>query len=152
MATPTATAAGSTRASPPRARLRRHCDTPARRSAVQPSPQGAASGRCRPKTTLCLLDGRFALHVHWQNPFDGSSGEGGASRLSNFVGTFFFSDSNNVELMTKVLPFPDRIALFYGALTDFDYTLEVDDLLSGQVKTYHGTPGRLCGGLDNDAF
>jgi hypothetical protein len=113
----------------------------------------AAAGRCRPdKTTLCLLDGRFALHVHWQNPFDGSRGEGGASRLSNFVGTFFFSDSNNVELMTKVLPFPDRIALFYGALTDFDYTLEVDDLLSGQVKTYHGTPGRLCGGLDNDAF
>src|SRR5882724_721691 len=113
----------------------------------------AASGRCRPDpTTLCLLDGRFALHVHWQNPFDGSSGEGGASRLSNFVGTFFFSDGNNVELMAKVLPFSDRIALFYGALTDFDYTLEVDDLLAGKVKTYHSTPGRLCGGLDNDAF
>jgi hypothetical protein len=112
-----------------------------------------SSGGCRPdRTTLCLLNGRFALRVHWQNPFDGSNGEGGPNPLSNVVGTFFFTDRNNVELMTKVLQFPDRVALFYGALTDFQYTLTVDDTLTGKVKTYQSTAARLCGGLDNSAF
>jgi hypothetical protein len=118
-----------------------------------PQPAAAASGRCRAdRTTLCLLNGRFAVHVHWQNPFDGSKGEGGPASLSNFVGTFFFTDRNNVELMVKVLPFTDQVSLYYGALTDFQYTLEVNDTLTGRVKTYLSTAGRLCGGLDNDGF
>jgi hypothetical protein len=117
------------------------------------APRRGVSGGCRPdKTTLCLVDGRFAVRVHWQNPFGGASGEGAPGALSNFVGTFSFSDRNNVELMVKLLPFPDRIALFYGALTDFDYTLEVSDLATGKVKTYRSLPGLLCGGLDNSAF
>lgn len=116
-------------------------------------PRRGASGPCRAdRTTLCLLDGRFAVRVHWRNPFDNSNGDGSPNQLSNFVGTFYFSDRNNVELMAKVLPFPDRIALFYGALTDFDYTLEVDDLVAGKSNLYHSTPGQLCGGIDNAAF
>ncbi len=120
---------------------------------LAPAPRPAASGRCRPsRTTLCLLNGRFALNVHWLNPFNGSSGDGGAAPLTNFVGTFYFDDRNNVELMTKVLPFSDQVSLYYGALTDFQYTLTVEDTLTGRVKTYQSTAGQLCGGLDNAAF
>jgi hypothetical protein len=121
-------------------------------SAVLPVPS-PASGSCRPgRGVLCLLDGRFAVQVDWQNPFDGSSGQGGPAQLSNFVGTFFFTDSSNVELMTKVIPFPDRVVVFYGALTDFKYTLSVTDTVSGRTNTYQSQPGKLCGGLDNSAF
>jgi hypothetical protein len=117
------------------------------------APRRGSSGACRPdRDTLCLLNGRFAVRVHWRNPFDGTSGEGGAAPLSNLVGTFYFTDRNNVELMTKILQFPDRLAFFYGALSDLDYMIEVTDTASGAVKTYQSTPSRLCGGLDNSAF
>jgi hypothetical protein len=122
-------------------------------SALLPGAKAAASGSCRPdRQVLCLLNGRFAVQVDWQNPFDGSSGHGGPHQLSSLVGTFFFSDSSNVELMTKIIPFPDRFVFFYGALTDFKYTLTVTDTLSGRTNTYQSTPGQLCGGLDNSAF
>ncbi|HTQ80842.1 MAG TPA: hypothetical protein VMM92_12660, partial [Thermoanaerobaculia bacterium] len=121
-------------------------------SAVQ-STGAAASGSCRGDAqTLCLLDGRFAIRVNWQNPGNDTSGAGGAGRLSNLVGTFYFTDASNVELMTKVVPFPDRIVFFYGALTDLAYTIQVTDTVGGGVKTYQSTPGQLCGGLDNNAF
>jgi hypothetical protein len=115
--------------------------------------QGNASGGCRPdRQTLCLLDGRFAVRVNWQNPGNNTSGQGGPNQLSNLVGTFFFTDASNVELMTKLIPFPDRVVFFYGALTDLAYTIQVTDTLSGTTKTYQSAPGKLCGGLDNTAF
>jgi hypothetical protein len=121
-------------------------------SAVLPD-TARASGSCRPgRGVLCLLDGRFAVQVDWQNPFDGSTGQGGPNQLSNFVGTFFFTDPSNVELMTKVIPFPDRVVFFYGALSDFKYNLQVTDTVSGRVNVYSSRPAQLCGGLDNNAF
>ena len=112
-----------------------------------------AATACRPgPNTLCLLKNRFAVEVDWRNPGDGTSGRGGAAALSNLTGTFTFGDRSNVELMVKMIDFNDRIALFWGALSDLDYTLKVTDTTTGAVKTYRSTPGRLCGGLDNNAF
>src|SRR5882724_1320287 len=114
---------------------------------------GRASGSCRADAnTLCLLNGRFAVRVSWSNPGNGTSGQGGANALSNLVGTFFFTDRSNVELMTKVVPFPDRVVFFYGALSDLPYTLQVTDTQNGATKSYQSTAGKLCGGLDNTAF
>jgi len=113
----------------------------------------ASSGACQAsRTTLCLLNGRFTVTVDWANPGDGSSGQGTAAALSKLVGIFSFTDPSNVELMTKVIQFPDRVAFFYGALSDLPYTIHVTDNSTGAAKTYTGTSGRLCGGLDNDAF
>jgi matrixin len=115
--------------------------------------RGNASGSCRSDaTTLCLLSGRFAVRVNWQNPGNGTSGQGGANALSNLVGTFFFTDRSNVELMTKVVPFPDRVVFFYGALSDLPYSIQVTDTVNGAVRNYQSTAGKLCGGLDNSAF
>ncbi len=112
-----------------------------------------AAGPCRAgKNTLCLLNGRFSVTVDWANPGNGQSGEAIAAPLSNLVGTFYFTDPSDVELMAKLLQFPDHIAFYYGALSDLPYTIHVTDLSSGTVKTYTGTAGTLCGGLDNDAF
>ena len=119
---------------------------------VQSSPLGKAAS-CRPgPSTLCLLKSRFAVEVDWRNPANGTSGQGGAAALSNVTGTFTFGDRSNVELMVKLLDFGDRIAFFWGALSDLDYTIRVTDTETGTVKTYQSRPGTLCGGLDNDAF
>jgi hypothetical protein len=113
----------------------------------------AAAGTCRPgPTTLCLQRNRFTVEVDWRNPANGTSGQGGAAALSNVTGTFTFGDRSNVELMVKMLDFGGRVALFWGSLSDLEYTLKVTDTEAGTVKTYHSTPGKLCGGLDNNAF
>jgi hypothetical protein len=54
--------------------------------------------------------------------------------------------------LVKLVQFPDRIAFFYGTLSDLDYTITVSDRSSGATKTYHNPAGRYCGGLDNNAF
>jgi hypothetical protein len=124
----------------------------AARTRVDPAAAGA-SASCRANAqTLCLLRGRFALSVDWSNPGNNTSGTGGAARLSDLVGTFFFTDSGNVELMTKMIDFGDHVVVFYGALSDLPYTITVTDTTNGNVKTYHSTAGTLCGGLDNHAF
>lgn len=124
-------------------------------SLLAPAPQSSvrAAAACRAgATTLCLLKGRYSVEVDWRNPGNGTSGKGGAAALSNVTGTFTFGDRSNVELMVKMIDFGSHVALFWGALSDLDYTLKVTDTATGVVKSYHSTPGRLCGGLDNNAF
>lgn len=118
-------------------------------AALTPAPQGvcaAGSGN------LCLLGRRFQVEVDWRNQFDGSSGRGGAVGLSGLTGAFYFTDASNLELLVKLLEFPDRIAVFWGTLSNLEYTLRVTDTATGTVKTYHNPPGQYCGGLDNGAF
>lgn len=116
-------------------------------------PKTAASGSCKPgANTLCLGNGRFAVSVDWANPGDNTSGLGGAVPLSAVTGAFYFTDKSNLELLTKVLDFGDRIAFFYGTLSDLEYTLSVRDTVGGTVQSYHNAAGTFCGGLDNHAF
>ncbi len=42
--------------------------------------------------------------------------------------------------------------VFYGALSDADYTLRVEDLATGRVRTYHNPAGRLASAGDTGAF
>jgi hypothetical protein len=122
-------------------------------AATAPRSVTAAAGTCKTgPNTLCLLDRRFAVELDWRNPFNNTSGVGGAGTLSNITGTFTFGDRSNVELMVKMLNLEDRTAIFWGALSDLEYTLRVTDTTTGVVKTYSNPAGRLCGGIDNNAF
>lgn len=113
----------------------------------------AKAGSCRAdKNTICLLDKRFAMTMTWHNQFNDTSGAGGAVPLSDLTGAFYFSDKTDLELVAKVIDFGDRIAVFYGALSDLQYDLTVTDTASGVQKVYHNAPGNYCGGLDNTAF
>lgn len=110
----------------------------------------AGAGACRPSpTTLCLLDGRFAASVTWENQFNGSSGAGMAGALSSLTGTFFFSDPSNKELMVKVLDLGERIGVFYGSLSNLQYALTVTDTQTGKSKVFVNPAGTFCGGLDS---
>jgi hypothetical protein len=100
---------------------------------------------------LCLLDGRFQLRMAWRNPFDPSQqGLAGALPLSNLTGQFYFSDPSNIEILAKVLDFGDRILFFYGALSDFEFEIEVTDTATGRVKYFYNPPQNYCGGSDTN--
>ncbi|HEV3073720.1 MAG TPA: hypothetical protein VHB47_04815 [Thermoanaerobaculia bacterium] len=110
----------------------------------------APMGSCHPTaTTLCLLNGRFAATVTWQNQFNGVIGVGMAGPLSSETGTFYFTDPTDKELLVKILDFGDRIGVFYGTLSNLQYTLQVTDTSTGGTKTYFNPPGNYCGGIDN---
>ncbi|HEV3457349.1 MAG TPA: hypothetical protein VHG32_12380 [Thermoanaerobaculia bacterium] len=119
-----------------------------------PMATAIAKGRtCAPSSgTLCLLDRRFAVQVSWMNQFNGSSGTGSQRRLSDESGLFTFTDPTDVELVMKMVDFGDRIAFFYGALSDLEYDITIHDTVGGTTKTYHNPAGTYCGGLDNTAF
>jgi ELWxxDGT repeat protein len=108
--------------------------------------------------TLCLL-GRFRVEVTWVDQHNGGSGEGRAVRPSGAddyaSGHFWFFGSENIELIVKMLDGTSANGfhwLFYGALTDVEYEIEVTDTLTGERRTYHNPPGELCGEGDTAAF
>ena len=68
------------------------------------------------------------------------------------TGLFTFTDPTNVELLTKVLDFGDRILFIYGALTNLEYVIRVTDTATGAVKSYLNPAGQFCGAIDPDAF
>jgi hypothetical protein len=116
-------------------------------------PAAKATGTCRSdRNTLCLLSRRFAVTITWMNQFNGASGTGTALGLSDLTGAFSFTDPSNLELLFKLIDFGDRVAVFYGTLSNLQYTATVTDTLTGQAKTYVNAPGNYCGGLDNTAF
>lgn len=113
----------------------------------------AAASACRADAdTLCLLGNRFSLEMAWRNQFNNSMGVGIPKKLSDLTGAFGFTSAANLELLVKTIQFPDRVAVFWGALSNLEYTLRVTDTLTGTVKVYHNPAGQYCGGLDNTAF
>jgi len=110
---------------------------------------------CTPTSRqLCLNQSRFAVSVSWRGP-QGDTGEGQAVPLSGDTGYFWFFDNANVELVVKVL---DGTALnghywvFYGALSNVEYTITVTDTASGRVKTYVNQLGEFGSLGDTTAF
>lgn len=129
-----------------------------------PSPPARVSSRtdpslitaaCEPTPTrLCLRDNRFAVEVAWKD-FQGNSGTGKAVPLTSDTGTFWFFDAANVELVLKVLdgtPVNGHHWVFYGALSNVEYTITVTDTQTGVVKTYQNPAGRFASVGDTEAF
>ncbi len=112
----------------------------------------AAKAGCVPGTRdLCLLGGRFRVRAHWRDRRHGSEGEGTVIPRSDQAGLFWFFDEGNVELGVKMIdgrPVSGNFWLFYGALTDLEYSLEVTDTLTGTTRTYVGPGATVCGGID----
>ncbi len=132
-----------------------------------PAPPALVSGRTGPAalssiaaacaaspTRLCLRDGRFAVEVAWKD-FQGNTGAGKAVPLTADTGTFWFFDAANVELVLKVLdgtPVNGHHWVFYGALSNVEYTITVTDTRTGAVKTYQNPAGRFASVGDTQAF
>src|SRR5204862_158534 len=104
---------------------------------------------------LCLNNGRFRAEVVWRIPSQGAAGVGTAVPLTGDTGYFWFFTPNNLELVVKAV---DGRAVngyywvFYGALSDVDYTITVTDTSTGQVRTYANPAGSLASLADTSAF
>ena len=101
-----------------------------------------AHGRCPP------------VSVAWKKR-DGSTGVGKAKPLTNDTGWFWFFDDANVELMVKVLDGRTINGfwwVFYGALSDVEYTITVRNTATQQTKTYFNPQRNLASVADTSAF
>jgi hypothetical protein len=116
-----------------------------------------SAAACSPGSeALCLLGGRFRVSVHWKNQHAGGiEGEGETFPGTDQTGYFWFFDPVNIELVVKVLdgrPVNGKFWVFYGALTDVEYTLTVTDTETGAQKEYKNKPGNICGKGDTSAL
>ena len=120
---------------------------------------GAFQGACRKGADyLCLRDGRFEVRAHWSRPDvleEFGAGTAVPVAISDESGLFWFFESENIELVVKVL---DGTAMngsywvFFGALSDVEYWITVRDARTGERRTYHNPPKDVCGQKDLLAF
>jgi hypothetical protein len=114
-----------------------------------------AQGGCAPDVTrLCLNGNRFLVEVSWTVPSLGS-GAGQAMPLTADTGGFWFFSNSNVELIVKVLDgraVNRHFWVFYGGLSDVEYTLTVTDTATGVRETYTNPAHRLASAADVSAF
>ena len=124
-----------------------------------PAPQaatGTTGGSCTPGAeTLCLLDRRLRVEVEWHDQHNGGSGTGKAVPGTDKSGFFWFFNADNLELVVKALDATSvngHLWVFYGALSDVEYTITVTDTTTGLSVPYHNPPGEICGDADTGAF
>jgi hypothetical protein len=114
------------------------------------------AGSCVPTATaLCLAAGRFAVEVVWTDPRIGLAAQARALPVTADTGVFWFVDATNLELMIKVLDgrgVNGHFWVFYGALSDLEYTITVTDTETGQRRTYHNARNNLASLSDVTAF
>jgi hypothetical protein len=75
--------------------------------------------------------------------------------MTDDTGAFWFFDAENVELAVKVLDgrvINERYWVYFGALSDVEYTVRVTDTVTGAVRTYENPRGTICGQADVNAF
>lgn len=117
---------------------------------------GCAGARgCVPSATeLCLNQQRFRISVSWRD-FEDQTGVGQAVQLTSDTGYFWFFDDDNVELILKVLDgraLNDHFWVFYGALSNVEYTISVGDTETGQCRTYRNPATKFASVGDTSAF
>ena len=104
-------------------------------------------------SALCLAGGRFKIEVKWKTP--SANGTGSAIPAGPDTGYFWFFGESNIELIVKMLDgraVNGKFWLFYGALSNVEYTLTVTDTQTGAVKTYTNPQNRLASFADTQAF
>jgi hypothetical protein len=88
---------------------------------------------------LCLGGGgRYRVEADWKTP-SGAAGRGRAVPLSGDSGYFWFFDSANVEILTKVVDgcgLNQRIWSYSAGLTNLEVDLFVFDTATGRGRTY----------------
>ena len=123
------------------------------------SPTEAALDRLVPEVctvgenTLCLSSERFRVEVEWQT--GSGSGQATAVPSSSDTGFFWFFNSDNLELVVKVLDGRDingHFWVFYGALSDVQYEITVTDTQTRRQKVFTNPQGQQASVGDTLAF
>lgn len=111
--------------------------------------------RCQPSpTALCLNGGRFKVEASWQTPA-GRARQGQAVALTANAGYFWFAQATSVAAAVKVLDGRGSNGhhwVFYGALSNAEYSLTVTDTETGLAKRYYNPKGVSASTGDYHAF
>src|SRR5262249_30537214 len=141
--TPSATVSRLSTESRAAARAGRLVGRPVDESRVAPAEWNSAAACTPGAAALCLSGGRFRVEAAWKD-FQGNTGVGQAVGLTGDTGYFWFFSNTNVEAVIKVLdarPINNHFWVFYGALSNVEYTLTVTDTVTGIVHTYKNPSG-----------
>ena len=129
------------------------------RQAVQflyPLPAGGGGSPGGPCSGLCLIGNRFEATLVARDQRTGNTGVGSPLPQSDIFGYFSIpaltNNATNPEVFVKVLDAGGKFWVFYGGLTDFEFTLTIRDTKTSAVKTYFKEAGSLCGGADTRGF
>ena len=124
--------------------------------AIASQPGAPAPAACSANAqALCLNANRFQVRVDWAVPSQGRTGTGTAVSITSDTGYFWFFNPANVELVIKVLDgrgLNGHFWVFYGALSNVQYTISVTDTATGTTKTYANPSGTLASVADTAAF
>lgn len=108
-----------------------------------------------PDGKLCALNGRFELTLDARDHRTNNTGSGFPLQQNDIFGFFSLpaltGDPNNPEVFVKMLdgtPVNGNYWVFFGGLTDLEYTLKVDDKVAGTSKSYFKEGGTSNGGFD----
>jgi hypothetical protein len=114
-------------------------------------------------TEACLINGRFKVGIAYLNQFANPPQPGnflvkklreGAQNPD--VAIFGISSPEAIEVVVRIQdarPFGlQRFDIYYGGLTDLEYTVTVTDTQKGLTKTYRNPPGTVGGGVDRTSF
>jgi PKD repeat protein len=110
-------------------------------------------------TQLALMSNRFALSLSARDPRTGKTASGLTLPKNDESGFYALpgltGDSSNVEVFVKIVDarsLDGHYWVFFGGLTDFEYTLTVTDTGTGKVRSYTKPAGSACGGFDTSGF
>jgi formylglycine-generating enzyme required for sulfatase activity len=104
--------------------------------------------------SLDLSKGHVRVGVTWRSQYTGQTGTATALPQTDQFGYFYFTDPNNPEVFVKVLDFgfASPYLLFWGGLTDYEYTVTFTNIETGQSASFHKQPGTFTGGADNSSL
>jgi predicted outer membrane repeat protein len=124
-------------------------------AASSEEPIFAPAGNCQPgPQSLCLNQGRFKVELAWRD-FANHRGAGQAVPLTGDTGYFYFTAATNLEVFIKVLdgrPVNGFFWVFFGALSNQEYTITVTDTMTGAVRTYTNPLGKFGSRGDTQAL
>jgi hypothetical protein len=102
---------------------------------------------------VCLNENRFKVEVQWLTA--SGTGPGVGQELTDDTGRFWFFNPANVELVVKVLDgrcLNEHYWVYYGSLTDVEFTLSVTDTTNGRLVKYRNPQGAFASKGDTDSF
>ena len=112
-----------------------------------------------PASVLGLNGTRFRLTLSARDQRSGKTGTGRSIPHNDLFGYFSIPDltgnASNPEVFVKLLnadAVNGKYWVFWGGLTDLEYTLTVTDSATGISRSYQKEAGSTCGGYDTAAF
>ncbi len=104
------------------------------------SEKGLKAHSCSDPDYICLLGGRFEIHVTHSVP-----GPEGKILWSDSSGAFYFGDDQLLEIFVTIETEGENYSFYYGSTTNLNYAITVHDTYTGNTA-FFTNPTAFCGG------